>query len=100
MNAAWLKIKTTEVNAARLAFYGDRVTIPELVGLGLATETVADDEVVNRCREIAERIASFPTGSSKQIKQSLKAQRGISDPSSFFSTGGGDALKTAAMVKN
>lgn len=34
MNAAWLKIKTTEQNAARLAFLGDRVSVPDLIELG------------------------------------------------------------------
>ena len=100
MNAAWLKIKTTEFNTARLALYGDRVLTADLIEMGLATECVADDQVVARCTEIAERIAGFPPGSSKQIKQSLVGQRGISDPDSFFPRGGGDALKTAAMVKS
>ena len=99
MNAAWLKIKTTEFNAARLALFGDRVAVPDLVGLGIANECVADNAVVSRCYEIAERIAGFPPGSARQIKQTLIQQRGIEDPEAFFSTGGGAALKTAAMVK-
>jgi len=98
MNAAWLKIKTTEQNAARLALYGDRVTVPQLIELGLATECVPDDQVVARCTEIAERIAGFPAGSAKQIKRSLGDQRGITDPEAFFPTGGGAALMTAGMV--
>lgn len=100
MNAAWLNIKTTEINAARLVLYGDRVVTPDLVSMGLATESVPDDEVVKRCMNIAERIAGFPRGSSSQIKQSLIDQRGITDPDTFFPRGGGDALKTAAMVKS
>ena len=99
MNAAWLKIKTSEFNAARLALFGDRVEVPGLVKLGLANECVADNGVVSRCREIAERIAGFPPRSARQIKQSLIQQRGIEDPEAFFPTGGGAALKTAAIVK-
>jgi enoyl-CoA hydratase/carnithine racemase len=99
MNAAWLKIKTSEFNAARLAFYGDRLTTPELVALGLATESVADDQVVNRCREVAERIASFPAGAPETIKDALIAQRQIDNPDHFFRKPPNRALNTAAMVK-
>ena len=98
MNAAWLKIKTTEFNSARLALIGDRVNVRDLMDLGLVNECVPDNEVVSRCQEIAERIAGFPPGAARQIKRSLINQRGIEDPDSFFPTGGGAALKTAAMV--
>jgi len=100
MNAAWLKIKTTEANAARLAFYGDRVNTPQLVELGLATESVPDDQVLSRCREIATRIAGFPAGASTVIKQSLIDQRGIEDPESFFPDSTGSGLRSAGMVKS
>ena len=56
MNAAWMKIKHSELTPARLAFYGDRVQGKELAELGIATECVADDKVVERCYELAERI--------------------------------------------
>ncbi len=99
MNAAWLKIKTTEFNAARLSLFGDRIKVTELVRMGLVNECVADDRVVDRCQEIAKNIAGFPLGSSRQIKQSLIEQRSITDPQSFFRSGGGIALKNAEMVK-
>ena len=99
MNAAWLKIKTTEFNAARLSLFGDRIKTAELVKMGLVNECVADDKVVNRCQEIAKYIAEFPLGSSRQIKRSLIEQRNIMDPQSFFRSGGGIALKNAKMVK-
>ncbi len=90
MNAAWLKIKTTEIVAARLALYGDRVPGPELLKLGLATEVVSDDAVVARTREIAARLASFPPNATQAIIGSLRAQRGIDDPDRWFpATGGG-----------
>tara|TARA_B100000676_G_scaffold303875_1_gene355097 strand:- start:348 stop:1073 length:726 start_codon:yes stop_codon:yes gene_type:complete len=100
MNAAWLKIKTTEQVAARLALYGDRVPGPELLRLGIATEVVADDQVVTRCREVAARIAGFPKGAGANIVQSLRAQRGIDDPEAFFPKGGNNALLTAAQVRS
>ncbi|MCB1644438.1 MAG: enoyl-CoA hydratase/isomerase family protein [Pseudomonadales bacterium] len=99
MNAAWLKLKATEQVAARLAFYGDRISGPEMVRLGLAAESVADDEVVARCREIAERIAGHPAGAAMTIKQGLISQRGIDDPEAFFAESTNTALLTAGMVK-
>ena len=99
MNAAWFRIKVTEQVTARLAFYGDRITGPELVRLGLAAECVADDTVVARCREVAARIAGFPAGAARNIKTSLIEQRGISDPESFFTQPKSNALASAGMVK-
>ncbi|MFT4820123.1 MAG: enoyl-CoA hydratase/carnithine racemase [Candidatus Pseudothioglobus sp.] len=96
MNAAWLKLKTTEQVAARLAFFGDRVLGPELVRLGLAAECVADNVVVDRCQEIAKRMAGFPLGASMTVKQSIIDQRGITDIEAFFSDGGGSATLLSA----
>lgn len=100
MNAAWLKIKATEVVAARLALYGDRVAGPELVRLGIATECVPDADVVARAREVAARLASFPPGATQNIISSLRHQRGITDPEAFFpsGSGGNNALLTASQV--
>ena len=98
MNAAWLKLKTTEQVASRLAFMGDRVTGPELFRLGLAAECVPDADVVSRCQEIAERIAGFPPGASVTVKKSIIDQRGIDDVETYFSSGGGKTLLNADRV--
>ena len=100
MNAAWLKIKTTEFQAARLAFLGDRVKAPELLRLGLISEYVSDDSVVERCNEIAATIASYPPAAAVAIKQSLVAQRGIDSPEDFFPHAANSALNTAKMLKD
>ncbi len=100
MNAAWLKIKTTEFQAARLAFLGDRVKAPELLRLGLISECVSDDSVVERCNEIAATIAGYPAGAAVAIKQSLVAQRGIDSPEDFFPRAGNSALNSAKMLKD
>jgi len=100
MNAAWLKIKTTEFQAARLAFLGDRVKAPELLRLGLISECVNDDSVVERCHEIAVTIAGYPAGAAIAIKQSLVAQRGIERPEDFFPQTANNALNTAKMLKD
>ncbi len=99
MNAAWLRIKSTETVAARLALYGDRVPGPELVRLGIATECVADAEVLDRCRELAARIAGFPEGAPEAIVESLRSQRKIGDPEAFFPKRSSKALLTAQQVK-
>ena len=99
MNAAWLKIKTTELVAARLALMGDRVSPHELLQLGLVTEIFPDDQVVQRCQEIAQRLAETPPGASRKIKESLQAQRQIDDPEAFFPQSSTNALKDAQMLK-
>ncbi|MGV0034625.1 MAG: enoyl-CoA hydratase/isomerase family protein [Candidatus Azotimanducaceae bacterium WSBS_2022_MAG_OTU7] len=100
MNAAWLKIKTTEFQAARLAFLGDRVKAPELLKRGLISEYVTDDKVVERCTEIATTIAGYPAGAAIAIKQSLIAQRGIDSPEDYFPSTANNALSTAKMLKD
>ncbi|MCB1692678.1 MAG: enoyl-CoA hydratase/isomerase family protein [Pseudomonadales bacterium] len=101
MNFAWLRIKTNEQVMSRLCFYGDRVTGPELVRLGLAAECVADESVVSRCREISARLAGFPPGASANIKRGIIRQRGIDDPEAWFpkQAGSGPGLLGANMVK-
>ena len=78
----------------------DRVTSPELLNLGLITECVEDAQVVARCHEIAERLASFPQGATATIKAALVAQRGIDNPEAFFPIQANPGLLTAKMVKN
>ncbi len=100
MNAAWMKIKSTETVLARLALYGDRVPGPELLRLGIATECVADTDVLNRCRVLAERMAGFPKGAPAAIVESIRSMRKIGDPDSFFPNASGNALRNAAQLKN
>ncbi len=100
MNAAWSKLKMTEQVFSRLAFMGDRVVGPELVKLGLVLECVSDDSVVERCHEIAERIAAFPLGASAIVKQNIVDQRGVDNVEAHFSSGGAStAPLTADKVK-
>ena len=98
MNAAWLKIKSTEQVLARLALYGDRIVGADIVNLGLATECVPDDNVVGRCREIAGRLSSFPPGAPATIVRNIRKMRGIDDPEAFFPKGTNNALLTASQV--
>jgi enoyl-CoA hydratase len=99
MNAAWLKIKTTEQVAARLALMGDRVSSAELKTLSLINEVSADDHVVTRCRELAARLAEFPPGASRTIKAALVNQRGIEDPETFFPSQANPGLMSAKLLE-
>ena len=99
-NAAWLKIKTTEFQPARLAFLGDRVVAPELLRLELISECVSDDCVVERCNEIAATIAGYPAGSAIAVKQPLFAQRGVGSPEDFFPNIANNALNTAKILSD
>ena len=99
MNAAWLRIKSTEQTMARLAFYGDRVSATDLLSLGLITETVNDDEVLARCREICTRIAAFPGGASTRVKRTIIESRRIDSAGDFFSFDVQSTLDQASMLK-
>lgn len=99
MNAAWWKIKTTELVAARLALIGDRVSPAELLDLGLITEIQPDNSVTSRCQELAEKMGQMPTGATCKIKESLIQQRQIADPEQFFPSSSTNALKGAPLLK-
>lgn len=83
MNAAWLRLRTTEATAMRLALGGDRVAAREAHRLGLVTEVVDDDSVMNRAVEWAMRLAEFPPGAPAVVKRSITATRAI-DPTSWL----------------
>ena len=98
MNAAWFSVKTTEQVIARMSLLGDRVPGHKLVELNIATECVADDAVVNRCRELAERLAGFPEGATQRIKEAIIEQRKITDPEKHFPIAKGPSLLNAGKV--
>lgn len=72
MNMAWLKLRHTEAVSARLALLGDRVTGPELVQLGVAFESVPDDQVVAAADALASRMSSHDPSGISRIKASLR----------------------------
>lgn len=67
----------------RLALGGDRVAAREAHRLGLVTEVVDDDSVMNRAVEWAMRLAEFPPGAPAVVKRSITATRAI-DPTSWL----------------
>lgn len=73
MNMAWLRLRHSEALAARVALLGDRINGPELVVLGLATASVADDRVLADARQLATRLAAHDAAGVRRIKHSLRA---------------------------
>jgi enoyl-CoA hydratase/carnithine racemase len=72
-NLAWLALRHGEALAARLALLGDRWDAEQLLRQGIASEVVADDQVAERARAIAQRIAGFPPQGPLRIKSGLRA---------------------------
>ncbi len=99
MNAGWLKLKYTEQVLLRLSLVGDRVLGPELVSLGLALQSVDEDQVVQTLRALAKRIASFPEGASETIIQRIRGMR-PEDAESVFPHSDNQALLTASQVRS
>lgn len=72
-NLAWLRLRHPESVAARLALSGRRFGGAELAAMGVAHESVADDEVLGRARELTAEIAGFPAGAGARIKTAMRA---------------------------
>lgn len=72
MNMAWLRLRHSEALAGRIALLGDRIDGPELVRLGVAHASVADDGVLAAADELADRLAAHEPGGVRRIKASLR----------------------------
>jgi len=60
---------------------------PELLRLGVVTEVVADDGVLERANELADRIAAYPATGREGIARTWRNLRGvIDDPDAWFSS--------------
>ncbi len=77
-NLAWLRLRHSEAITARVALLGQRITAVTAVSLGIATEAVADTDVVVRAQELARSIAAYPQGAVAHIKA---VSRAYSEPS-------------------
>jgi enoyl-CoA hydratase/carnithine racemase len=82
-NMAWLSLRHPEAVAARLALVGRRYTGQELVDMGVATESVADELVLDRARSLSEEMASYPPDAGRRIKSGIRASLGA-DADSWF----------------
>ncbi len=98
MNAAWVRLKAGETVLARMALIGDRVVASELRSLGLIHDIVADDAVARSAEAHAERLASCPEGSARQIKADIRSRQDL-DPEEWFAGPGSPALLSAPQMR-
>lgn len=67
-NLAWLRLRHSEALTAQVALLGKRIAGTAAVGMGLATESVADDKVLERARELAAELGKYPEGAVAHVK--------------------------------
>jgi enoyl-CoA hydratase len=80
LNIAWLLLKWGTGRTLDLVLGGERQTGTELVNKGIAYAAVSDDRVVEKAREIADRLAGFsPDG----IKGNIRAIRAAASKDSL-----------------
>jgi enoyl-CoA hydratase/carnithine racemase len=85
MCQAWLHLRHTPAVADRLTLGCDRVPAAELLRLGVVTEVVPDDRVVERAQELADRIAAHPASGRDGVQAVWRRLRGtIDDPEEWF----------------
>ena len=71
-NMAWLRLRHSENVAARLTITGRRFPGTELATLGIAYESVADEAVVERARQLVTELAGYPPGGLARIKAAMR----------------------------
>jgi enoyl-CoA hydratase/carnithine racemase len=85
MCQAWLHLKHSQAVADRVVLVGDRIVGPDMLSLGLVSEVVADSEVLNRSRVVANHIASHPQRGRDGISRTWDFLRGrIDNPDEWF----------------
>ena len=86
MCQAWLHLKHSQAVADRVVLVGDRIVGADMVALGLVSEVIADGEVLNRSRAVADHIASHPQRGRDGIMRTWDSLRGrIDNPDEWFS---------------
>lgn len=75
-NLAWLNLRYSEAVIAEVVLLGDRLNGADMLRLGLANQSVDDDQVLQTATAICERFADFPSGAPAKIKQGMRARLG------------------------
>jgi len=97
MCQAWLHLRHSAAVGDRVTLLGDRVPADELLRLGLATEVVADELVLPRARELADRIAAHPAAGHAAIAATWRRLRGeLDDPAAWFRGVAGRPVESGA----
>jgi enoyl-CoA hydratase/carnithine racemase len=84
MNIAWLRFRFGDALARRVTLLGRRIPGPELAALGIAIESVEDDAVAVRARELAAELAQMPPSGLATTKAALRALDLPGGPNSWF----------------
>jgi enoyl-CoA hydratase len=79
INIAWLMLRFEYAKAMRFAQLAERMYGDDLVHQGVALESVEDNQVLHRTREVADRLAGFELNTNIKMKAAMKAARGIDD---------------------
>lgn len=87
MCQAWLHLRHSPAVAGRVTLMADRIPAPDLLRLGLVTEVVADDRVVERATELADRIAGYPPSGRAGLRAVWRRLRPpIDDADAWFAS--------------
>jgi len=62
-------------NACKMAFTGDMISADEALTMGLVSEVVAPEALIESCLELAQRIAANPPHAIRLTKQLLRASQ-------------------------
>ncbi len=67
-NLAWLRLRHSEALTVQVALLGKRIDGVTAVTMGLATESVADEQVLTRAQALACELAQYPEGALAHVK--------------------------------
>ena len=83
INLAWLQAKYAEAVSLRFALIGEPVGATELLRLGVASQIVADGEVLAKATEWADKLAAYSPVATQNMKRSIRALA-LADPEAWF----------------
>ena len=71
-NLAWMRLHHSQALANQIALIGRRFPGSELKSLGIATQSVADDQVITAATELTQQLAGYPPEALMRIKSGLR----------------------------
>lgn len=87
MCQAWLHLRHAPALGDRITLLGDRIPAPELLRMGIVSEVIDDERVVERAEQLADRIAGHPAAGRTAIAAVWDRLRGrLDDPDAWFAS--------------
>jgi enoyl-CoA hydratase/carnithine racemase len=83
INVVWLQLKWGINVGYRFALNGQPIVGPELVSLGVAVRSVADDQVIAEARAFAVALAEHDGWAMGSVKSALQSQQGTAGREAF-----------------